>query len=67
MTRRTVAAVFVLTGLGAVWAPAYGAEQNSQKLSVQQTDKSQEECNARRQREGLNIRFATNRCVNPNN
>jgi hypothetical protein len=46
---------------------AYGAEQQPQKSGIRQADKSQEECIARRQREGLNIRFAASRCVNPNN
>jgi hypothetical protein len=46
---------------------AYGAEETLQKTSVQQVDKSQEQCLARRQREGLNIRFAAHRCVNPSN
>jgi hypothetical protein len=57
-----VAAALLLTA-----ARANGAEQPSQKSSVQQADKSQEDCIARRQREGLNIRFAVYRCVNPNN
>ena len=43
------------------------ADQESIKAGVPQADKSQEECIARRQREGLNIRFAVHRCVNPNN
>ena len=67
MIRHIVLAAFALTGLATIWAvgaPTYGAEQKS---SVQQADKSQEECIARRQREGLNIRFAVHRCVNPNN
>lgn len=70
MTRHIVSAVFALGGLAVIWAvgaPAYGAEQPPQKSSVRQADQSQQECIARRQREGLNIRFAVNRCVNPNN
>jgi hypothetical protein len=70
MTRHIVLAAVALAGLaaiGAVGAPAYGAEQTSPKSSVQQADKSQQECIARRQREGLNIRFAAYRCVNPYN
>jgi len=70
MTRHSVSAVFALTGLAAIWTvgtPAVAAEQTPQKPGVQQVDKSQEECIARRQREGLNIRFAVHRCVNPNN
>ena len=70
MTRHSVSAVLALTGLAAVWiagAPAYATEQTPQKPGVQQADKSQEECVARRRREGLNIRFAVHRCVNPNN
>ena len=70
MTKQIVSALFALTGLATIWAveaPAYGAEQKSQKSSVQQADRSQEECIARRQREGLNTRFAAHRCVNPNN
>src|SRR6266849_719972 len=57
MIRHIVSAVFALTGLATIWAveaPAYGAEPKSQKSSIQQADKSQEECIARRQREGLN-------------
>jgi hypothetical protein len=70
MTRHSVSAVLALTGLAAIWiagAPVYATEQTPQKPGVRQADKSQEECIARRQREGLNIRFAVNRCVNPNN
>jgi hypothetical protein len=70
MIRHIVLTAFSLTGLAtlcAVEAPAYGAEQKSLKSSVQLADKGQEECIARRQREGLNIRFAVRRCVNPNN
>lgn len=70
MTRHIVSAAFALTGLAtvlAVQAPAYGAEQKPQNSTVQQVDKSHEECIARRQRAGLNIRFSTYRCVNPNN
>ena len=43
------------------------AQQRSEKSSVQQGDKSQEACIARREREGLNTRFAAHRCVNPYN
>jgi hypothetical protein len=57
-----VAAALLITAVR-----AYGAEQAPQKPGVQQADRSQEECIARRQREGLNIRFAVRRCVNPNN
>ena len=67
MIRHVVLAISAVTGLAAiraVGAPAYGADQKS---SVQQADRSQQECIARRQREGLNIRFAVHRCVNPNN
>jgi hypothetical protein len=67
MTKVIVSAVFALTGLAALWAieaPAYAADQ---KPDVQQADKGLEECIARRQREGLNTRFAVSRCVNPNN
>jgi hypothetical protein len=70
MTKHIVSAVFALTGLATIWAveaPAYGAEPKSQKSSVQQADRSHEECIAKRQREGLNTRFAAHRCVNPNN
>jgi hypothetical protein len=70
MTKQIVSAVIAVTGLAAIWAvgaPAYGTEQTPQKAVVQQADKGQEECIARRQREGLNIRFAVHRCVNPNN
>jgi hypothetical protein len=67
MTKVILSTVFALTGYVAIWAieaPAYAADQ---KPGVQQADKSQEECIARRQREGLNTRFAVSRCVNPNN
>ena len=57
-----VAAALLITA-----ARAYGAEQAPQKPGLQQADKSQRDCIARRQREGLNIRFAGQRCVNPNN
>jgi hypothetical protein len=70
MVRHIVLAAVAVTGVAAiraVGAPAYGAEQTSPKSGVQQADKSQQECIARRQREGLNIRFAAHRCVNPNN
>ena len=70
MTGHIVSAAFAFVGLAAIWAveaPAYGAEQRSPKAGVQLADKSQEECIARRQREGLNTRFAIHRCVNPNN
>jgi hypothetical protein len=70
MTRHSVSAVLALTGLAVIWiagVPVYATEQTPQKPGVQQADKSQEECIARRQREGLNIRFAVHRCVNPNN
>jgi hypothetical protein len=62
-----VVALAGLAAIGAVEAPAYGAEPTSPKPGVEQADKSQQECIARRQREGLNIRFAAYRCVNPNN
>jgi hypothetical protein len=70
MTKRIVPAMFAMTCLAIIWivgAPAYGAEQTPQNTGVQKADKSQEECIARRQREGLNIRFALHRCVDPNN
>jgi hypothetical protein len=70
MIRHIVSAVFALAGLATIWAfeaPVYGAEQKPQKSSVQLADKSQAECIARRQREGLNTRFSAYRCVNPNN
>jgi hypothetical protein len=70
MIRHIVLAAAALAGVATIWtveAPAYGAEQTSPKSGVQQADKSQQECIARRQREGLNIRFAAYRCVNPNN
>lgn len=71
MIRPVVSAVFGLAGIVAVWAveaPAYGAQQKSpDNPGVQQGDKSQEACIARRQREGLSTRFAANRCVNLNN
>ncbi len=64
MTRHIVAAIFALAGLAGAPTAGTAAEQ---KPGIQQTDKSQIECIARRQREGLNIRFAVHRCVNPNN
>jgi len=67
MTRHTV---FALAGLMAIWAvaaPAYGAEQRPEKSGVTQTDPNQQACIARREREGLNTRFALRRCVNPFN
>ena len=70
MIRNVVLAVFALASVAiilAVEAPAYGAQQEPQKASVQQADPSQEACIARREREGLNTRFAKRRCVNPNN
>lgn len=70
MIRHIVLAVFALAGMATVWAvetPVYGAQEKSQESSVQQGDKSQDACIARRQREGLNTRFAASRCVNPNN
>jgi hypothetical protein len=60
-------AVGVVAALLITAVRAYGAEQKPQKTGVQQADKSQEECIARRQREGLNIRFSVYRCVNPSN
>ena len=68
MIRHTVLAVFALTGIVTIWAvvaPAHGAQQRSEKSSVQQGDKNEEACIARREREGLNTRFAAHRCVNP--
>ena len=71
MTRRSVSAALALTALAAVWIAARSARtrpnRSPQKPGVRQADKSQEECIARRQREGLSIRFAVNRCVDPNN
>jgi hypothetical protein len=70
MIRHIVLAVFALAGMATVWAvetPVYGAQEKPQESSVQQGDKSQDACIARRQREGLNTRFAASRCVNPNN
>lgn len=70
MIRSIVLAVFALAGIATIWAietPVYGAQETSQRSSVQQADKTQEACIARRQREGLNTRFAASRCVNPNN
>jgi hypothetical protein len=67
MIKMIASAVFVLIGLAAIWAvnaPVYAAERKS---GVEQADKSQQECIAKRQREGLNTRFAASRCVNPNN
>lgn len=64
---KVISALLALTGFVAVWtieAPACAADKKS---AVQQADKSRKECIARRQREGLNIRFAVSRCVNPNN
>jgi hypothetical protein len=68
--RHIVLAAFALAGLVTIWAietPVYGAQEKPQKTNVQQGDKSQEACIARRQRAGLNTRFAAYRCVNPNN
>jgi hypothetical protein len=53
-----------------IWAGAasvHGAQQKSEQSSIQQGDKSQDACIARREREGLNTRFAARRCVNPYN
>ena len=70
MTKHIALAAFSFAGIVTIWAveaPAYGAQQEPHKTSVQQGDKTQQACIARRQREGLNTRFAAYRCVNPNN
>ena len=70
MTKHIALAAFSFAGIVTIWAveaPAYGAQQEPETSSAQQGDKSQDVCIARRQREGLNTRFAASRCVNPNN
>jgi hypothetical protein len=67
MTKHIVSAIFAVTCLAGIWTIAIPAHAAEQKPGVQAADKSQADCIARRQREGLNIRFAVHRCVNPNN
>jgi hypothetical protein len=57
--------VLLLATVGALEAATCAAQQQPDKSSVQQDEKRQEACIARRAREGLNTRFAAHRCVNP--
>ena len=67
MTQHTVFAFAATLTVWAVSVPAYAQHHQSETSGATQSDPAHEACIARRQREGLNTRFAVRRCVRPYN